>query len=165
MQCKEPGCSGVKHGSQKHQTSGLRNKQFIIVSIIPRSGTCHTVMLYFLTSFIIKIPQLNEVERATSYTMSLIINKTFLILHNSPHSYHVLWVFYCDILHQSYPAHSKPTSTPSWSWIPRGCPHWLLLFAFGYCSNLITTTIFLISNPHYLQHKLYLSIRGHPQTT
>jgi hypothetical protein len=82
-------------GSQKHQMSGLGNKHIIIMSIISSSGTCHTVILCFLTiAFAISILQLNKVEKVVSYTMSPSISKKILILYNSPNSYHILLVFY-----------------------------------------------------------------------
>lgn len=67
-----------KTWAAKKQMSTLRNRQFIIASIISRSGICHTVILYFLiTPFILSILQLNKVEKMVLYTMSLLINKMF----------------------------------------------------------------------------------------
>lgn len=165
MQLSEPECSGVKPGQPKAPDIWLENSHVIIVSVISRSGTCHTVILYFLTSFIISILPLNKVENSVSYTMSLLISKNVLILYNLSNSYQVLLVFYCDIPHQLYSDHSQSTSLPSCTQIPQGCLNWLLLSAHGYCSNLTRTTIFIVSNPHYLQHKLHLSIQDYAQST
>lgn len=152
-------------GSQKHQTSGSRKKQFIIVSIISRSGTCHTVILYFVTtSFTISIPQPNKVEKAVSYTMSLLISKNVLITYNSPTSYHVLLVLCCDIPHQLHSNHSKSVLTILWPDPASVLAGYFFLLLAPALTSLEQSFSWYYFHPHYFRHKIHLKIQDYSQS-
>lgn len=131
------------------------------MSIISRSGTCHTVILYFVTtSFTISIPQPNKVEKTVSYTMSLLISKNVLIAYNSRNSYHVLLVLCCDIPRQLYSNHSKSSLYHS---VTRS--RYSILA--GYFFLLLATALTLLEQSfswYYFQHKLHLRIQDYSQS-
>ena len=152
-------------GSQKHQTSGSRNKQFIIVSIISRSGTCHTVILYFVTtSFTVSIHQPNKVENAVSYTMSLLISKNVLVTYNLATSYHVRLALCCASLTSCTPTTLALLCTILWLDPASVLAGYFFPLLAPALTSLEQSLSWYYFHPHYFQHKIHLRIQDYSQS-